>query len=397
MFTIGSNVENSAENQMQYNNLEDTIANDKFEIYYKPEIDIQTLKIVGMKALPRWNHPQLEKISPYTLLHNIEENGRNTEIERWTIRTICTQIKEWLDEGLRVPPVTFKLSALHFKDSKMAEYIVKTLTDMALPGKYIKIEMNDNARVESPIKMIEAVKKLRQNFVDIIVESFDPVYLMVNYVNMLSVDTVKIGKSIINGIDTSSQDETILKGRLALFRQENLKILAEGAETKRQIEILLREGCHIIQGYNYGPMSATQVESILNLKDSPHGYILGRNANKTVSETEVKEWSVCRYLDGYNIKHSLAGYRYLVTAISIGSKTQKNRFNLMELYELVAEKYDSQPSSIERTIRYALKNSEMTRVMTNREFIAIVIDDMAFNDTDLPPRTASIDCREEPW
>ncbi len=236
----------------------------ELELYYQPQVNSRSGMLVGLEALIRWNHPERGVVGPGIFIPVAEKTGLIIEIGEWVVRTACRQNKRWQDMGLLKIPVAVNISARQFEDSNITEAIDEILNGTNLPAEYLEIEITEHVAFRELSGVVETLKRLKRLGVKITMDDFGTEYSSLNYIRQLPVDSAKIDKCFIDGIGANLKDEAIVKTMIALLEALELKVVAEGVETKRQVDFLAEKGCHIIQGfYYYKPMPADRIEKLL--------------------------------------------------------------------------------------------------------------------------------------
>lgn len=342
----------------------------ELELYYQPQIDSQSDRIVGLEALLRWKHPKKGIIGPLEFIQAIENTGLIMKISEWVVKSACRQNKYWQDMGLPKKPVAVNISARQLEDGDIVELFCGALKETGLPSEYIEIEITENTAVRDFNIAVETLKRLKNLGVGIAMDDFGASYSSLNYIKQLPVDAVKIDKCFIEGIGVSIKDEAILKTVIALLQNFNLRIVAEGVETEQQVKFLADEGCRIIQGfYYYKPMPADDIEKLLSSENKNFDSLAKDTVHAVITDTDIG-----RYLEAKGIRHSHTGYRYLFTAIRLGVDEHSQFWKIMSLYAKVAQIFKERPNRIERAIRYSIKQYGLC----NKEFISKAIDELVY-------------------
>lgn len=245
------------------NSLRRALDNDEFEVYYQPQIEIESKRIVGLEALIRWKHPKRGNIPPSEFIPIAEECGLMEPIGEWVLRTVCYQNKAWQDAGL--PPVrtAVNLSARQFtRNNRLAEQIKGILQESGLDPAYLELEITENTAMKHDNSV--TLQELRDLAITISIDDFGTHYSSLNYLKRLPVDKIKIDRSFVDGIRKEPKDEAIILAMLLMASHLNLTIVAEGVETHEQLAFLQHNNCDDIQGYlYYKPQPADEIERIL--------------------------------------------------------------------------------------------------------------------------------------
>lgn len=243
----------------------------EFQLNYQPKVDIRTGSIIGMEALLRWYHPEQGHIDPRLFIPLAEETGLIVQLGEWVIREACRQIKRWQDEGLPHLRVSVNISARHFHRKDLAELIVDIIKETGLASKYLMLEITESMIMENVDEAIMALKKFKNMGISTSIDDFGTGYSSLNYLKRFSIDELKIDGSFIKDIEGNSDNRKVISAIIALAHSLNLSVVAEGVETKSQLDFLTDNGCDEIQGYYFSkPLSSEAFKNLiqqgLNLK-----------------------------------------------------------------------------------------------------------------------------------
>ncbi|MCE5189123.1 MAG: EAL domain-containing protein [Eubacteriales bacterium] len=240
---------------------------EELELYYQPQIDVRTGRIVGMEALLRWRHPEAGMIGPAEFLAATESTDLIVEIGEWAVRTACQQNRTWMDGGYRIP-VAVNVSAHQLENSDIVSAVRKALDESGLPPEHLEIEITENVAIHDFPAVIETMERLKGLGVRLAMDDFGTEYASLKYIQSLPVDTVKIDKCFVDGIEGSLKSRIVLNHIIRLSAGLGLEIVAEGVETKQQAQFLSAEGCRVMQGfYFYRPMPACEVRKIVRINE----------------------------------------------------------------------------------------------------------------------------------
>jgi EAL domain-containing protein (putative c-di-GMP-specific phosphodiesterase class I) len=242
-----------------------TVIEDRsLEVYYQPLIDFQTNKIIGSEALLRWNHPQLGQISPLEFIPLAEETGLINAIGEWVLREACIQTKKWsvmtgdqLKISVNVSPYQFKKGNFNLKVSEI-------LKKVGLNPESLTLELVESSLIDDFPQTQKIMEKLKKLNISIALDDFGTGYSSLGYLDRLSFDIIKIDKSFMKDIKNNFQKLAIVKGIISISKALNLKVTAEGLETKAEVNCLYQEGCDWAQGYFFSkPLPSKQFENLL--------------------------------------------------------------------------------------------------------------------------------------
>jgi len=261
--------ENLVEEMRLTNRLYGAIERNELQLYYQPQVSLLTGEIIGVEALIRWYSAELGMVNPINFIHIAEKTGLILPIGEWVIKSACRQNKIWQETGILNVPIAVNISVNQFQNRKIIEDIIVILKETGLDPKNLEIEITENIIMKETEYIIESLKQLKQLGVKIAIDDFGTEYSSLNYIKQLPVDKIKIDISFVRGININHKDEAIIKVIIALAKNLELKVIAEGAETKEQIEFLRKEGCDEIQGYYYHkPMQAKQIEELMKKRSN---------------------------------------------------------------------------------------------------------------------------------
>jgi diguanylate cyclase (GGDEF)-like protein len=225
---------------------------DEMLLYYQPQADLSTGKIVGAEALIRWNHPERGLISPGVFIPCAEETGLIINIGEWVMQEACRQIREWQDLGYPVPRISINLSPRHLEAHDIVAQMERLLEKTGITPEHLELEITESAimkRAEETISVLHEFKKM--NF-SLAIDDFGIGYSSLSYLKRFPIDRLKIDQSFVRDITTDPEDAAIIKAIIALARSLQLEVVAEGVEAQDQQTFLYDQGCDIIQGYHLG-------------------------------------------------------------------------------------------------------------------------------------------------
>jgi len=245
--------------------LQKAIENGELFLHYQPQIEGETFEIIGVEALVRWRHPELGVISPGKFIPIAEETGLIVPIGEWVLREACRQTKEWQDKGLPPIRVSVNLSSQQFERQDIVHTVSNILVDTGLSPKYLELEITETMTMDAD-KAIETLKKLEAIGVQIAIDDFGTGYSSLNYLKRFSIHRLKIDQSFVKDIMANPNDASIVGTIIAMAHRLGLKVIAEGVETKEQVDYLLNQECDELQGYYFSkPVESILIESMLQV------------------------------------------------------------------------------------------------------------------------------------
>ncbi len=229
--------------------LQQTLERGELLVYYQPQLDMKTGKILNVEALVRWNHPELGLLEPSRFLYAAEESGFIIAIDSWVLKTACSRIKSRLDAGLAPVGATVNLSARHFRDPGLADKISEILQQTGLPAKYLDVEITETVVMSNIERTIARLNELVALGVHVSIDDFGTGFSSLNYLKRLPIQKLKIDQSFVRDIATDRDDRAIINAVTAMAHNMEIRVLAEGVETAEQTEFLREADCDEMQGF----------------------------------------------------------------------------------------------------------------------------------------------------
>ncbi len=247
------------------NNLRHAIERDEFVMYYQPQVNSNTGEIIGLEALIRWNHPVYGLMSPANFIPVAEESGLILPIGEWTVEEVCRQIKEWEDDSIFMNiPVTVNISGKHFSQYDFSEFVENLIGKTGINPQRLALEITETDIMKDFEKSNIIFKKLKKIGVSIAIDDFGTGYSSLSYLKNFSVNTIKIDRTFIKDIINDNNNASITKAIIALAENLKLSIIAEGVETKEQLDFLRENGCFNIQGFYFSePLEVKKLTELI--------------------------------------------------------------------------------------------------------------------------------------
>lgn len=225
----------------------------EFLLHYQPQVEIETGRIVGMEALVRWHDPEAGLVSPSQFIPVAEESGLIGPLSDWVLREACRQNRAWQDAGLPPVRVSVNLSAKTFHQRDIAQQVSDVLQETGLEPCWLEVELTESTLMRNTEEAVQMLNALHEQGVGIAIDDFGTGYSSLSYLKRLPVDRLKIDRSFVADIGTSSDDETITAAIIALAHELRLQVIAEGVETSQQFAFLRERACDELQGYFFAP------------------------------------------------------------------------------------------------------------------------------------------------
>ncbi|RXZ80820.1 EAL domain-containing protein [Paenibacillaceae bacterium] len=229
-------------------------------LHYQPQIRTGDHRMIGIEALVRWQHPTKGMLSPGKFIALAEEIGLIYDIGTWVLREACRQMKQWHLAGGPLIPISVNLSAAQFHQENLVIYITKILEETGLSPEYLELEITESMMMD-PSVSAAILKELNQIGIRISLDDFGTGYSSLSYLKLFSINKLKIDRSFITDITMNEDDKAIVATIIAMAQHLKMEVIAEGIETKDQLDILTANDCKEIQGFYFSrPLSANDVE-----------------------------------------------------------------------------------------------------------------------------------------
>ena len=252
------------EHVMMERDLREGIKNENFEVYYQPQINIQSEKVIGLEALVRWNHPTVGLLSPDIFIPMAEKTGLIIELDLWVMRTAMQQVSQWYKEGLDPGVLALNTSMKQLEYPDLQEKIEENFRGYDFQAQWLELEITETEVMKKPDQVILILEELHELGISIAIDDFGTGYSSLSHLKRLPIDKLKIDKSFISDIPDNDDAVAIVNTMIALSESLRLNLIAEGVENKAQRDFLFAHGCHNVQGYYYSkPLSAEEMKKIL--------------------------------------------------------------------------------------------------------------------------------------
>ncbi len=247
------------------NDLVKALARNEFEVYYQPQVELDTGRVIGAEALLRWRHPEKGIQPPANFIAIAEETGLIEGLGLWVLQEVCADLSRLGRDGAETPRISINLSARQFRQSNLVEQyravIQETGTD---PGR-LELELTESTIMKDIDIAVGMFQQLHSLGVRLAIDDFGTGYSSLNNLKHFPIDTLKVDRSFVCDIPDDKDDAAIVTAIVAMAKSLHLEVVAEGVETREQLEFLRRLGCEIVQGYFYSePLPFEQFRTLLN-------------------------------------------------------------------------------------------------------------------------------------
>jgi len=241
-------------------NLHEAVKNFEFEVYYQPQIHIDTEKLIGVEALIRWNHPLQGTIAPDGFISLAREIGLMVEIDWWVMKTAMLQMKNWQKQGFNVGTLALNLTLKQLEESDFFEKLDQHLKETGFRADLLELELEESEVMKNPHDIIVKFAKLHKMGIKISIDDFGTGYSSLAYLKKLPIDKLKIDRSFVLDIPFSNDSISIAQAIISMSNSLNIDIIAEGVENIDQINFFKKTSCKTIQGYYFSkPLSSNDM------------------------------------------------------------------------------------------------------------------------------------------
>lgn len=231
--------------------LRGALARQEFVLHYQPKASLTSGKITGFEALLRWQHPARGLVPPLQFISVLEDTGLIVSVGEWVVRTVCEQIGEWQDQGLVLHPISINLSARQFQQQDLDAVIGETLKITGIDPHLLEFELTESVLMKEAEIAANALQNLKAFGVQISMDDFGTGYSSLAYLKRFPLDILKIDRAFIRDVTTDLEDATIAVAMIKLAHSLGLKVVAEGVETRAQLDFLIKHDCDEMQGYYF--------------------------------------------------------------------------------------------------------------------------------------------------
>jgi len=238
----------SLEGQLRY-----ALERQELLLHYQPKINLQTGAVTSVEALVRWQHRKRGLLFPQQFLTIAEDSGMIVAIGQWVLREACRQTREWLEGGLIAVPVAVNISSLEFRNEHFLEGIREALKNYGLDPGYLELELTETALMRHVESTSSALGSLKDIGVRLAIDDFGTGYSSLSYLTRLAIDALKIDRSFVQNIISSSDDAVVVSAVISMGKSLKHRVIAEGVETPEQLAFLRAHGCDEGQGYYFSP------------------------------------------------------------------------------------------------------------------------------------------------
>lgn len=259
-------IKNTGENEV--NNIMEGLRKNEFVVFYQPKFDLASKTFCGAEALVRWDSPEHGLISPVRFINFAENSGIIHEIDMYVFDRVCQDFVDWKKRGKKLLPISINFSLYEFYAPNFLEDFKNTIDKYGVNPSYIEVEITEETAPANSFMVISMLRKIKDMGIKILCDDFGTGFSNINNIKQLPLDIIKLDKSFIDDIVTDFKSREVVKTIIDFCRALNLTTIAEGVSDIKQVEILKKNKCDIIQGYYYSkPIPKKDYEDFL--KNNP--------------------------------------------------------------------------------------------------------------------------------
>ena len=240
------------------------LAHNELAVYYQPQIDIQTEKVLGMEILMRWNHPKKGLIPPNQFIPFAEEIGLIVEMDRWAMEVAMQQVYQWQQMGLNPGKLSMNLSLIQLNHIDFIAKVKQSIEKSAMRPQDLMFEITETQIMRNPEQATKTLNRLKNLGLSLAIDDFGTGHSSLSYLKNFPIDKLKIDQSFVRDMIDDKDDLNLVKAIINIANSLEMEVIAEGVETQAEADILVANGCHEAQGYLYSkPLNTQDFEAFL--------------------------------------------------------------------------------------------------------------------------------------
>jgi diguanylate cyclase (GGDEF)-like protein/PAS domain S-box-containing protein len=245
------------------NGVRHALEREEFSVYYQPKVNLKTSGIVGVEALLRWLHPVLGAVSPAEFIPIAEECGLMIPIGRWVLGQVCHQAQVWQDIGLAPIRVAVNISAAELRAKDFLKGMRVILAQTGLDPRFLELELTETFLVQDSQATLAVLQELKTLGLNLALDDFGTGYSSLSHLKRFPIDTLKIDRSFVRNITTNTEDSSIVCAVISMGKNLHMRVVAEGIETREQLQFLQDRDCPFGQGYYFSQPLTSQASTQL--------------------------------------------------------------------------------------------------------------------------------------
>jgi diguanylate cyclase (GGDEF)-like protein/PAS domain S-box-containing protein len=241
---------------------------DEFILHYQPQVDLATRRMSGVESLIRWDPPGAGTVHPDEFVPIMEETGLIVPVGEWVLRRACAQQREWLDAGVEPFRVSVNISGHQFRSGRLPEAVRGALDEFRVSPDLLCLELTESIVMHDVEETIKTLHRLVEMGISLSIDDFGTGYSSLSYLRRMPINELKVDRSFVANLPSDANSVAIVNTILAMARGLNLSVVAEGVESKEQLDFLLQRDCGKIQGYLFSrPVAAREIPGLAGRLD----------------------------------------------------------------------------------------------------------------------------------
>ena len=241
--------------------MEKALENHEFQVYLQPKYSTKEEVLSAAEALVRWIHPVLGFISPGKFIPIFEKNGFILQLDDYMLESIAQLQAAWAEQGKRLVPISVNVSRAHFAEDNLAEHICSIVDKYKVPHEFIELELTESAFFDDKAVLLTTVRKLKEFGFKVSMDDFGAGYSSLNSLKELPLDIIKLDAEFFRSVDDIKRSNLIVGETISLAKKLGMQIVAEGIETREQVDFLAKQDCDLIQGFYFSkPLPVSEFE-----------------------------------------------------------------------------------------------------------------------------------------
>ncbi len=241
--------------------MENALENHEFQVYLQPKYSTKKEVLSAAEALVRWTHPKLGFISPGKFIPLFEKNGFILKLDDYMLTEVSRLQARWMDEGKQLVPISVNVSRAHFAEENLADHICSIVDGFKVPHEFIELELTESAFFDDKEVLLTTVRKLKSFGFKVSMDDFGAGYSSLNSLKELPLDIIKLDAEFFRSVDDISRSNLIVGDTITLAKKLGMQIVAEGIETREQVDFLAKQDCDLIQGFYFSkPLPVNEFE-----------------------------------------------------------------------------------------------------------------------------------------
>ena len=241
--------------------MDKALENHEFQVYLQPKYSTKKEVLSAAEALVRWTHPVLGFISPGKFIPIFERNGFILQLDDYMLTEVARLQADWESQGKKLVPISVNVSRAHFAEDNLAEHICSIVDKYKVPHEFIELELTESAFFDDKAVLLTTVRKLKEFGFKVSMDDFGAGYSSLNSLKELPLDIIKLDAEFFRSVDDIDRSNLIVGQTIALAKKLGMEIVAEGIETREQVDFLAKQKCDLIQGFYFSkPLPVNEFE-----------------------------------------------------------------------------------------------------------------------------------------